>query len=281
MCLQDNLRPISNDPMLKTRIILVVASAIVIWLLFLLPKVVVENDEQMGTTEMAESSEDPHVTAPAALRESINSLNTQYLEASEKEKSAIFADSLANLYTQAGQFDSAAWFAEKAASFINNTESLLKAGNSYYDAYTFAIDPKKQLEMAEKTRKFLGDVLKAQPGNLEAKTKIAMTYLSSQNPMQGIMMLREVLAQDPTNEQAMFNMGMLSIQSGQFDRAIERLTELVSLYPNHIQGQLLLGVAYMNADNQEKAKEQFELVKKMDTDPAVQAAAESYLKDLK
>jgi tetratricopeptide (TPR) repeat protein len=267
--------------MLKTRIILVVASAIVIWLLFLLPKVVVENDEQMGTAEMPESSEDPHGTTPAALRESINSLNAQYLGASENEKSAIFADSLAKLYTQSGQFDSAAWFAEKAASFINNTESLLKAGNSYYDAYTFAIDPKKQLEMAEKTRKFLGQVLEAEPSNLEVKTKIAMTYLSSQNPMQGILMLREVLAEDPTNEQAMFNMGMLSIQSGQFDRAIERLTELVALYPNHIQGQLLLGVAYMNTDNNEKAREQFELVKKLDTDPAVQAAVESYLKDLK
>lgn len=267
--------------MLKIRIILVVASAIVIWLLFLLPKFVVENDEQMGANEMPESSEDPHGTTPAAIRESINSLNAQYLGASEKEKSAIFADSLANLYTQAGQFDSAAWFAEKAASFLKNTESLIKAGNSFYDAYTFALDPKKQNEMAEKTRYFLGKVLEAEPGNLEAKTKIAMTYLSSQNPMQGIMMLREVLAEDPTNEQAMFNMGMLSIQSGQFDRAIERLTEFVSLYPNHIQGQLLLGVAYMNLDDDEKAKEQFERVKKMDTDPAVQAAVESYLKDLK
>jgi hypothetical protein len=64
--------------MLKTRIILVVASAIVIWLLFLLPKVVVENESQMGTASESIASRDPHTTAPAAIKESNNSLNAQY-----------------------------------------------------------------------------------------------------------------------------------------------------------------------------------------------------------
>lgn len=135
--------------------------------------------------------------------------------------------------------------------------------------------------MAEKTRDLLGQVLDTEPGNLDVKTKMAMTYLSSQNPMQGILMLREVLEVDPKNELAMFNMGMLSIQSGQYDKAIERLKDLVSTYPDHVQGHLLLGVAYMNTKDKVKAREQFELVKKLDSDPAVLAAADSYLKDLK
>lgn len=267
--------------MLRTRIILIVVSAAVIWLLFLLPKVVVENESQMETSKEQAGESDPHTTTPAALRQSINSLNAQYLDISENQKSAIFADSLATLYTQSGQFDSAAWFAEKAASFFKNKESLLKAGNSYYDAYTFALDPKKQSQMAEKTRFFLGQVLEAEPANLGVKTKMAMTYLSSQNPMQGITMLREVLETDPNNEDALFNMGMLSIQSGQYERAIERLGDLISKYPNHVQGHLLLGVAYMNTKDKERARAQFELVKKLDNDPAVVSAADSYLKDLK
>lgn len=247
----------------------------------MLPKVVVENEDQMATPAQAETQADPHGGAPLALRESINSLKAQYLETSENEKSAIFADSLASLYAQASQFDSAAWFAEKAATFFKSKESLLKAGNAYYDAYTFALDPSKQGEMAEKTRQFLGRVLEQDPKDLSVKTRIAMTYLSSQNPMQGITMLREVLKEDPKNEQALFNMGMLSIQSGQYDRAKERLEELVGYYPNHVQGHLLLGVAYMNTRDKDRAREEFELVKKLDSDPAVQAAADSYLKDLK
>jgi cytochrome c-type biogenesis protein CcmH/NrfG len=108
-----------------------------------------------------------------------------------------------------------------------------------------------------------------------------MTYLNSDNPMQGIMMLREVLATDPNNELALFNMGMLSIQSGQNERALERLDKLVKINPAHIQGQLLLGIAMMNSGDRKGARAQFEKVKQLDKDPAVQATVDSYLKDLK
>ena len=93
-------------------------------------------------------------------------------------------------------------------------------------------------------------------------------------------MMREVLAEDPKNEFALYNMGMLSIQSGQYDRAIERLEELKAVNPDHVQGLLLLGVAYMNKGNKDKARLQFERVKKLDKDPAVLATVDSYLKDL-
>jgi predicted negative regulator of RcsB-dependent stress response len=59
------------------------------------------------------------------------------------------------------------------------------------------------------------------------------------------------------------------------------LEELVKINPNHTQGQLLLGIALMNTGDKERAKQQFEKVKQMDKDPAVQATADSYLKDLK
>ena len=108
-----------------------------------------------------------------------------------------------------------------------------------------------------------------------------MTYVSSATPMKGIQMMREVLAEDPKNEFALFNMGMLSIQSGQYARAIERLEELAAVNPNHLQGQMLLGVAYLNNGNKDKARQQFERVKKLDADPAVQATVDSYLKELK
>lgn len=268
--------------MLKTRIILIVACAIVIWLIFLLPKAVVENENQMAAP--ADSAAQPggaHSTTSKALTEKIEATRAQYRANLSNEKNAIFADSLNGLYTQAGQFDSAAWYSERAATFFNTTESFLKAGNSYYEAYTFAMNGEKQNQLAEKTREWLGKVLTAEPKNLEVKTKIAMTYLSSPSPMQGIGMLREVLAEDPKNEFALYNMGMLSIQSGQYDRAIERLEELVQINANHTQGQLLLGVAYLNKGKKELARAQFEKVKKLDSDPAVQATADSYLKDLK
>lgn len=269
--------------MLKNRIILIVVSALVIVALFLLPKVVVNNEDQLvsAPADSVTQSIDPHSETPEGLVKHIAHIRENYANAAEKQKKAIFADSLATLYAEAGKFDSAGWYAEDAAAFFNTEKSWFKAGDSYYQAYTFALNANKQGNLAAKTREQFQKVLDLNPGNAEAKTKMAMTYLSSSNPMQGITMLREVLKGDPKNELALFNMGMLSIQSGQHPKAVDWLTQLLEVNPNHIQGRLLLGLAYMNTNDKKKAREQFEKVKDMDKDPAVQATVDSYLKDLK
>jgi outer membrane protein len=268
--------------MVKTRLLLIGSCAIVIWLLFQLPKSVVENEtpaagEPTDTVAKIQS----HIQAPKEVSASINLLRAEFLTSTEKEKNAIFADSLASLYRIANRFDSAAWFAEEASKFFDNTEHWIETGNDYYQAYTLALDQSKQKQMAGKAQQFYGKVLDKEPNNLEIKTKLAMTYLTSSSPMQGITLLREVLARDPKNELALFNMGMLSIQSGQYDKAVERLEDLLEVNPNHIQGRLLLGLALMNSGDKKAAREQFERVKEMDKDPAVQATVDSYLKDLK
>ena len=265
--------------MLKTRIILVTASIVVVWLLFQLPKSVVSNEEEMASDSTASAA--AHNEASPELKSSITNLRSAHEASTEREKSAIFADSLADQYKLAGRFDSAAWFAGEAASFFNTPESWIRAGDKYYEAYTFALDASRQAEMAEKAQEFYGKVLASNPDNLDVKTRLAMTYLSTENPMQGISMLREVLATDPENREALFNMGMLAIQSGQFDLAVGRFETLIRVDSTHLQGQLLLGVALLNAGEKEKARAQFEKVKAMDQDPAVQAEVDSYLKDLK
>jgi cytochrome c-type biogenesis protein CcmH/NrfG len=248
----------------------------------MLPKVVVDNDvEEVNDSASAQAVDSKIHNASPDIKRKIASLKSKYQGITEKEKSAIFADSLADQYNSAGMFDSAAWFAEDAATFFNTTESWIKAGDQYYQAFTFALDETKQQTLAAKTQEIYSRVLERDQGNLTVKTKLAMTYISSQNPMKGIVMLREVLAVDPKNREALFNLGVLSIQSGQYDKAVERFEELVGIDSTHLQGQLLLGVALLNNGERVRAREQFEKVKRMDNDPAVQAEADSYLKELK
>jgi tetratricopeptide (TPR) repeat protein len=269
--------------MVRTRIILAVVSVALIAGLFMLPKVVVENDNAIS--QAPEDSIRPHIEmhsqVPGELSAAIKNLRALAAANPEKEKNAIFADSLADLYATAGKFDSAAWFAESASTFFNTLESWTRAGDLYYQAYSFAVDKTKQSGFALRAQENYNKVLAKNPNNLDVKTKLAMTHLTEANPMKAIGMLREVLAQDPANELALFNMGMLSIQSGQYDRAIERLDQLLKVNPKHVQGNLLLGIAYLESGNKRKAREQFEKVKLLDTDPSVHAAADSYLKDLK
>jgi tetratricopeptide (TPR) repeat protein len=270
--------------MLKTRIILVVVSAALIAVIFMLPKIVLDNEPKLNTADKDSTSapkQDMHNTAPEGTLSAIRSVRAQLSGGVTNEKNAIFADSLVKLYSDAGKFDSAAWFAEEASKFFNTPKSWTKTGDAYYQAYTFALDQTKQNAMAGKAQEYYQKVLGADRRNLEVKTKLAMTYITSPSPMRGISLLREVISEDPDNELALFNLGMLSIQSGQNDKAVGHLEKLITVNPNHTQGHLLLGIAWMREGKNQKAKEQFEKVKQMDNDPAVHATVDSYLKDLK
>ena len=79
---------------------------------------------------------------------------------------------------------------------------------------------------------------------------------------------------------ALFNMGILAIQSGQYERAEERFTKLVAVNAQNLQGQFYLGLSFFEQGKKSEARKQFELVKSMESDPAMVATAESYLKEL-
>ena len=115
--------------------------------------------------------------------------------------------------------------------------------------------------------------------NLETKSKLAMTYVTTDSPMKAIGLLKEVVKEDPANETALFNLGYLSIQSGQYDKAVKRFEELLKVNPAHASGTFYLGLSYQELGNQSKANQYFTKAKALDSDPEFQAIIESYLKE--
>ncbi len=274
--------------MLRSRIILFVVAIILIAVIFSLPKIVVDNNEE-STLENTETTEDVaneggsatkqeaelhNNTLTPELQQKAAELRNKLLLADSKEKSSIFADSLSALYTSVSKLDSAAKYIELA------TTDKETVGDAYYEAFTFAVAPEKANKLGEKARKYYGEVLNKDGSRLDLKTKIAMTYVSSDNPMSGIMMLREVIEQEPTNEEALFNLGILSIQSGQYDKAVDRFEKLLEYHPANEQAAFYLALSYFNDNKREKAKRMFERIKNTSNDEQVLAAVESYLNEL-
>ncbi|UII28441.1 tetratricopeptide repeat protein [Fulvivirga maritima] len=280
--------------MLKTRIILIISAAVLVAIIFTLPKVVVDNDDKAVPNETPagsshaeptpteiETGDTPHGQAvPEDVQKKIDNLKIDYANSSNIEKSVIFADSLAELYLSINKYDSAAKFVEIIAENIPNEENWERAGSTYYDAFGFAMEPQKRAYLGEKAQEYFLKVMENTPSNLDVKNKLAMTYLSTK-PMKGVGMLKEIIEQDPKNEKAMFNLGVLSMQSNQYAKAVEHFSKLVEVYPKNTQAQFFLGVSYLETGNKEKAKEQFELVKTLDDDPEVQATVDSYLEDIR
>ena len=246
-----------------------------------MPKSVVENEAELKESAPTTSTDQVHTPVDTNLQNQINSLRVKLSKEMDNRNSAIFADSLAGLYQKATRYDSAAWYAEQAVKFFETPESILKTGEAYFQAFSFALDINKRKEMALKSREYFQKVIDQNSANLNVKTKLALTFFGTgEPPMQGVNMLREVLDEDPKFKPALYNMGMLSVQSGQYPRAIDWLNQLLEIDAEDVQGMLLLGVAYAGNGEKEKAREQFEKVKQLDPDPAVQQQADAYLKDL-
>lgn len=273
--------------MLKKQVILSIVAVAAILLLFMLPKVVVDNEStdmseatsaQKGASTAEDSSE--HTANTPEVQTELTELREAYKNSKNSENFTNFANSLIEGFAAANQYDSAARYAEELASVETTVAHLRKAADLYYEAFTYAMDAEKTARMGEKARYFYEKVMEQDPSDLDAKAKMAMTYVSSSTPMQGIQMLREVLEEDGNNELAIYNLGLLSMQSQQYDKAIDRFEKLTTLEPDNLQAQFLLGVSYFEAGEKAKAKTQLLRVKEMDNDPSVQASVDEYLNQL-
>jgi len=278
--------------MLKPRVILVIIGIVLVVFLYNLPKIVVDNNPEamLGETEGKgpsgevgndlEAMEDPHTFEMSPVdEEKITNYRTEFKEASGSDRIQM-ADSLASIYLTYSIYDSAAKYLEYIAVNKPSVDQFQKAGDAFYEAFSFTMDRTTALDLAEKARYYYNLILEEQPERFDLRNKIAMTYISSANPMQGIMMLRQILEEDPANETAIYNLGTLSIQSGQYEKAREYFEQLVGMNPKNVQAQFYLGLAYFNLNEKEKARKQFELVKSLEDDPAVIATVEGYLQEL-
>jgi tetratricopeptide (TPR) repeat protein len=275
--------------MLRKKLLVGGVALAVVVLLWFLPRVVVDNegrdnnlDARQDSAPVAElSAGAPHL--PEISEDSqaeIARLRENYRNYQNTEKSATFADSLISVYARNRWYDSAAYYADQLAQAEPNEERQENALGLYYEAFTLALDENKARALGKKVRYYGEAVLARRPADLDAKTQMAMTYLTTTEPMKGISMLREVVEEAPDNELAQYNLGLLSVQSQQYDKAVDRFKTVVRLNPAHLQAQFFLGVSYFESGAEEAAREQFKRVKTLSDDPEVRANADEYLSKL-
>ncbi|MBB6612953.1 tetratricopeptide repeat protein [Pontibacter sp. Tf4] len=285
----------------RNQIILVIVAIALIAGIFLLPKVVVnegdkDNLAKTGTeSTMPEghsaddghghgeegAAADPHATATPQQLMELATVRSRYNKATDNQQRTLLANELAEAYATAGKYDSAGYYFETVAQARPGERNYRKAGDSYFEAFTFAATQERAAELGAKARGMYEQVLKNNPADLDAKTNVAMTYIASSSPMQGITMLREVLAADPDNQKALFNLGILSIQSQQYDKAVGHFRNLVKANPEHVEGNFYLAVSLAETGENEEAKALFNKVKTMKDDPALAASVDEYLARLK
>ncbi|TDN36096.1 tetratricopeptide repeat protein [Hymenobacter sp. UV11] len=230
--------------------------------------------------EAGNTANAPHTQATAAQRQALNTLVAKYRTASAADRSQV-ATTLAARYATVQRFDSAGYYLTTVATARPSEKAWQQAADAYFQAYSFAASAERKKMLGDKARELYDKVLAANPNNLDAKTNLGMAYMSSDNPVKGIGLLREVLEQDPKNEKVLYNLGILAIQSNQYDKAVERFSQLVQVNPKNVEGQFYLGVSLARTNRGPAARAAFEKAKSLSDDPALAASVEEELAKLR
>ena len=152
--------------------------------------------------------------------------------------------------------DIAGFYAESIAELKNDEESWSIAGTTY------AIGTQRAKE--EKVKKFcFGRAVKAfenaisiNPSNSTHKVNLAVCYAENplpENPMKGILMLRDLIEKEPENVLVLTTLGRFAIQTGQYEKAIERLQQAISLEPENNKANCMLAEAFRGKGDKQQA----------------------------
>lgn len=109
----------------------------------------------------------------------------------------------------------------------------------------------------------------------------AVALVQGQDPMRGIMMLREIAEQEPDNAEAHWNLGLFAVQSGQMERALERFRKVRDLDPEGFPDVwFYLGRTYATLDSTDQAIDCLRKYRTMTQDTAVAKEVDVLLKEL-
>ena len=148
-------------------------------------------------------------------------------------------------------------YAEKIASVIQDLTSWSIAGTTYSIAAQRSEDDQEKKYAIGKSRLAFENALSLEPDNTDNKINLALTYVEvplEDNPMKGILMLRDMNQSDPENVPVIMQLARLSLQTGQLDKAVDRLLKVTQLRPTFKDAHCMLAEVYRRKGEMSEAE---------------------------
>jgi tetratricopeptide (TPR) repeat protein len=202
------------------------------------------------------------------------------------------ADSI-KLYKQLAKFwaDSAQrvepylYYTYSAALLENSEKSLTFAAQQMIDNLTSPDAPPAMLNwIAVNAKVLLEKALVLNPNNDSTKINLGACYLFgniSDNPMQGILKVKEVVDKNPQNIYGQLILGLGGKKSGQYPKAIERFNAILKLSPNNLEAMVNLAECYELTNQKDQAIGWYTKMKVLVNNPAAKDAIDKRIKELK
>jgi tetratricopeptide (TPR) repeat protein len=218
--------------------------------------------------------------------------NERLLQLENSVKRGDVKDQQIHLYHQLARFwaDSAqlfepyAYYTAEAAKLENSEKSLTFAAHQFLERLMEARDPAMQNWLATNAKVLFEKAITLNPANDSSKIGLGACYLFgniSDNPMQGILPVRDIAQKNPDNLFAQMILGLGGKKSGQFDKAIERFTIIVQKQPGNIEAIFNLAECYEEKGDKANAIKWYTAVRNLVKVPEAQKEIDKRITELK
>jgi len=230
--------------------------------------------------------DDAKTSLSAEFKISLLSIENQLSRSKNTTDSLMYTRKLARFWADsANRLTPYLYYTYSAALLENSEKSLTFAAQQLIDNLITPDAPPALLPwMAGNAKVLLEKALEINPNNDSAIINLGACYLFgniSDNPMQGILKVKQVVDKNPQNAYGQFILALGGKKSGQYDKAIERLLIVVSLQPSNLEAMVHLAECYELANQKEDAIQWYTKVKDLVNVPDAKSAITKRIKELK
>lgn len=168
------------------------------------------------------------------------------LKKSSGAAKAILCNELAKSWIDAGYYHIGGDYLRQKAEADPTYENYMSAGNVLFESLEQDTAQQMRLNVVYGSRYCFEKALEIKPADMDAMIGLATVLVQgTSNPMEGIMMLREIDAAEPGNGKVNMVLGNFSMMSRQFDKAIERFQTVLEKDSLNLQARYLMAQSYL------------------------------------
>jgi tetratricopeptide (TPR) repeat protein len=175
------------------------------------------------------------------------------------------------------------YYLKNVALLENSEKNLTFAAQLILDSMMISGQPAIQNWLANSAKELFERSIQLNGSNDSSKIGLAACYIFgnvANNPMLGILPLKEIVQKNPDNVYAQMILGLGGRKSGQYDKAIERFNIILTKHPDNLEAIVNLAECYELKGDKPNAIKWYEMFKSKISNPAIISEVDNRIESL-
>ena len=215
----------------------------------------------------------------------MNDLELSVIRGDVKKQNLDVFHQLAHFWQDSARiFEPYAWYEAEAARLENSEKSLTFAAHLFLENLRNEENDRLKKWKALQAKDLFERSLRINDKNDSSIVGLGACYIFgniADNPMAGILKVRQVVERDSSNIFAQLVLGHGSLISEQYDKAIDRFGKVLSIQPQNLEAILMMAEVYERKADKPNAIKWYSNVLPLASNPNMKIALEKRIEELK